>query len=242
MSTKFKIIIPTYNTEDYIQKAIDSVKNQTYDNYECIIIDDDSKDKTLEVIMKNILHDSKFKMIHNMNNVGALANIVKGINSICNDKEDVVVILDGDDQLYDEYVLSTLNEIYENEDVWMTYGSFLQESCNAIRCNVPIENFDRKLRIHSPSHLRTYKYGLFKLINDDDLRDENGEYYRMTGDFAVTFPLMEMAGERSRHVNRIMYLYNDYNPLNDFKKDLTNQERIEMRLRNGTKYELVENF
>ena len=46
------IIMPVHNSEKYIKQALESVKKQIYQNYEIIIIDDNSKDKTLEIIQK----------------------------------------------------------------------------------------------------------------------------------------------------------------------------------------------
>ena len=47
---RFSIIITAYNIEKYIEKSIESVKNQTFQNYELIVIDDCSTDRTLEKI------------------------------------------------------------------------------------------------------------------------------------------------------------------------------------------------
>ena len=44
---KFSIIIPVYNVEDYIKKCLDSVFNQTYTNYEVIVVNDGTKDKSI---------------------------------------------------------------------------------------------------------------------------------------------------------------------------------------------------
>ena len=50
MRTHFKIIIPTYNAEDWIENSLISVLNQDYDDFECIITDDCSSDNTVKII------------------------------------------------------------------------------------------------------------------------------------------------------------------------------------------------
>lgn len=50
MKKRFSVIITAYNIEEYIQRSIKSVQNQTFQNYEIIVIDDYSKDKTREKI------------------------------------------------------------------------------------------------------------------------------------------------------------------------------------------------
>ena len=49
---KFSIIIPVYNVEKYIGKCLDSIMNQTYKDYEVIIVNDGTKDNSEEVILK----------------------------------------------------------------------------------------------------------------------------------------------------------------------------------------------
>ena len=58
MSTHFKILIPVYNAESYIQNALISVMNQEYDNFECIITDDYSSDNTVDVVEAIFVHSN----------------------------------------------------------------------------------------------------------------------------------------------------------------------------------------
>jgi glycosyltransferase involved in cell wall biosynthesis len=58
------IIIPTYNRAHLIGETLDSVLAQTYQNWECIIVDDDSTDKTDEVVGAYVEKDSRFKYYH----------------------------------------------------------------------------------------------------------------------------------------------------------------------------------
>jgi glycosyltransferase involved in cell wall biosynthesis len=55
------IIIPTFNRESLIQYTLDSILNQTYVNWECILVDDGSIDNTVEIIKKNVNTDSRFR-------------------------------------------------------------------------------------------------------------------------------------------------------------------------------------
>ena len=52
MDKKFSIIIPNYNKEDYVEETLNSIFNQTYKNYEVIVIDDASSDNSIEKIKK----------------------------------------------------------------------------------------------------------------------------------------------------------------------------------------------
>ena len=55
MKYKISIIIATYNADKYIQRAITSVLNQCLENYECIVVDGMSTDKTLSIIESYII-------------------------------------------------------------------------------------------------------------------------------------------------------------------------------------------
>lgn len=63
------IIMPSYNTGKYIAETINSVLEQTYKNWELLIVDDDSKDNTDEVI-KPYLSDKRVRLIKNSKNRG----------------------------------------------------------------------------------------------------------------------------------------------------------------------------
>jgi len=90
---KFSIIIPTYNrAESYLKRAIDSVINQTYRNWELIIIDNNSIDNTKELIKSYEHPQIKMYTINNNGNIAKSRNL--GIN---NSRGDYLAFLDSDD-------------------------------------------------------------------------------------------------------------------------------------------------
>ena len=78
MNTHFKIIIPAYNVEDWIENALISVMNQDYDDFECIITNDCSQDKTSEIV-RDFISDNEaqeyFVLYENAERKYALYNI-----------------------------------------------------------------------------------------------------------------------------------------------------------------------
>ena len=65
------IITPCYNSNDFISETIDSVINQSYKNWELLIIDDCSTDNSVEIIQKYLEKDSRIKLFINNKNSGA---------------------------------------------------------------------------------------------------------------------------------------------------------------------------
>jgi len=90
---KVSVIIPTHNRAEFLLSAITSVLNQTFQNFEVIIIDDASKDHTREVIAN--FNDTRIKVIHNQVSKGAAgARNIAIMNSNC----EYTAFLDDDDE------------------------------------------------------------------------------------------------------------------------------------------------
>ena len=86
------IVMPAYNAISYIEKAIDSVKSQTYENWELLIIDDKSTDGTSDYL--DTIHDDRIHVFHNDINRGTSYSRNKAIHEA---KADWIAFLDGDD-------------------------------------------------------------------------------------------------------------------------------------------------
>ncbi len=71
MKNLVSVIMPTYNSEKFIAESIDSIINQSYSNFELLITDDNSNDKTVEIIKKFQEADSRIKLFILNKNSGA---------------------------------------------------------------------------------------------------------------------------------------------------------------------------
>ena len=91
----FSIIIPLYNTENYIEKCLKSVMRQTYENYECIIINDGSTDLSCEKAKEYIKSDNRFIVLEQENKGLSMARNY----GILKASGDYLVFLDSDDFL-----------------------------------------------------------------------------------------------------------------------------------------------
>lgn len=86
------VVMPAYNAERYIAEAIDSILNQTYSDFELIIVNDGSKDKTEEIILS--YSDNRIKYLKNEANQGICRTLNKGIDAA---KGRYIARMDSDD-------------------------------------------------------------------------------------------------------------------------------------------------
>lgn len=242
----FKIIVPFYNVEKWILYNIKSIKVQNYKNYECILVNDHSTDNTVSIIEKEIKNHDNFRLYTNEEKTGALGSTVYGTNKSRPNDEDIIIVLDGDDWFANENVLNYLDKTYQEKGCWITYGSYVEFPSNMkgkFSRRLPQKVIEQKSYRESEwmtSHLRTYKYKLWKRIKEDDMRNSEGKYYPMCGDLPVIFPMLEMAGNRSHYIEKILHVYNRTNPTNEDKVNHNLQLSIEYEIRNKQKYDLIE--
>ncbi|MBS4281205.1 glycosyltransferase family 2 protein [Campylobacter vulpis] len=77
--TIFSIIIPLYNCEKWICRALKSCQNQDFKNFEVLIIDDKSEDESIKVVLEFIKNDKRFKLFCNASHLGTFASRNEGI-------------------------------------------------------------------------------------------------------------------------------------------------------------------
>jgi glycosyltransferase involved in cell wall biosynthesis len=72
--SKILVFVPTFNSEKYLRQCLDSVLQQTFQDWKCVISDDASTDKSVEIAMEYEKLDSRFKVLTHDKNVGAANN------------------------------------------------------------------------------------------------------------------------------------------------------------------------
>ena len=235
---KFIIVVPVYNAEKYIFTCIESILKQTYKNYELIVVNDKSTDRTKSLLSNRHTKYKKIKpfmIIERLKNSGSpLDSFSYGIDMLpSNDPEDIIITVDGDDYLYDNNVLDYLNSIYQDPNIWMSYGQYVPLSKTYKNYCKPIIDFRnyRRNEYWCTSHLRTLKRKIWNNIDPRDLKDENGNFYKYAGDLAYMFPALEMCGPKhTKFIDKVLYVYNDLNDINQMKicggEDLRAMEKL----------------
>ncbi|UOU99736.1 glycosyltransferase [Chryseobacterium daecheongense] len=126
MKDLVSIITPSYNSAEFIEETIQSVLNQTYENWEWLITDDLSKDNTVEILRK--YNDPRIKL-HVLEKNGGAGNARN--KSLERAEGRYIAFLDSDDYWYPDY-LKIMTEYMRDHRVELVY-------CNYSRCNEQLQ-------------------------------------------------------------------------------------------------------
>lgn len=246
---KFKIIIPSYNNEEWIEYNIASILNQTYKNYEVLYVDDASTDNTYSKVLNIVKDLPNWKVITNPKNMGATSNYFENLHFV-NDN-DILVHLDGDDWFYDENVLGKLNDFYNKEECWMTYGGFIvwegydKDPGLPYPQSTEYSDFVHKHKkyrqdLWRASHLRTYRGFLIKSVNKEDIKDLiDNQYYWHASDLAFQYPCLEMCPkEKIKIIDFYAHVYNHskQNQQRTHEREAVNNHKYELEIRQRKHY------
>ena len=234
------ILTTSYNCTEYIEKCLNSIRTQTFSNFKCYITDDLSTDNTRQVIKKVINGDERFILIENETKKYQPGNYDYVIRDLNLDDDEICVEVDGDDWLPNSGVFQKINDVYSNDDVWLTSGSFKYQDGRPGFANPPTIFENYRKQTFTLSHLRTWKSWLWKKIQVEDLKDENNCYWKVAGDLSFMYPMIEMSGkEKFKFINDILYVYNESNPINDHKVDIRLTIELANKIRNKKPYNKI---
>jgi glycosyltransferase involved in cell wall biosynthesis len=112
------VIVPTYNYGHFIGDALQSVRNQTHTNWECIVVDDGSTDDTAEVVARFHAEDARIRYVRQDNaRQGAARN-----NGIRQSRGEYFQFLDADDLIEPEKIETQLRFLHNNKDADVVYS------------------------------------------------------------------------------------------------------------------------
>lgn len=145
------IITPTYNHEKYIADCIESVLQQTYNNWEMIIVDDGSTDKTYEKALEFSQKDNRIK-VFTQKNIG-IFRLAETYNFALNKSQGkYIAVLEGDDVWVPEKLEIQVNELEKDEEIVLCWGKAFSSSEDlSIDLNLfPIDEIDNQILNNHP--------------------------------------------------------------------------------------------
>jgi len=140
------VLMPVYNGEAYLKEAIESILNQTFKDFEFLIINDASTDQSLEIINK-YLTDKRIKLINNEKNMGLVYSLNKGLD-LANSK--YIVRMDQDDIALPTRLEKQIEFMEKNPDVGVSgtwFEIFYMENTNTCLVQHPIEHRDIQINM-----------------------------------------------------------------------------------------------
>ena len=170
------VIMPVFNSKEYVNKAINSILNQTYPNFEFLIIDDKSTDRTAE-ILKGI-HDERIRLFFNDENIGSL----KSRNKLFKEANgDYITFQDADDWSSSNRFELQLDCFKNNSDLSVcgTFASYYDLKLNKI--------LDKKLNVEDDTIkkmvVKNNQFCSASIMVKKEVLDEIGGYR----DFFIVF-------------------------------------------------------
>ncbi len=186
------IIIPVYNVEDYLEKCVESVLNQTYKNMEIILVDDGATDSSGRICDDLKTKDDRIKVIHKAN--GGLADARNAAIDVMTGE--YVTCIDSDDWISEDYISYLLSLLLDNEcDISMVQLKKIykdtdeldqiEEKVEIINKVDAIEFYLYQKKFTASAHCKLYKSSILQKI-----RYPKGMYYE---DMAVICQLLDMS-------------------------------------------------
>jgi len=234
----FHIVSSERNAGTDALKCLDSVYRQNYprDLVRHVYIDDNSPDDTDSHVRSWLAAhpDHNVEYIRTSERLGGAANNLSGFARAA--PGSIVIELNGDDWFPDRALLTFLNKVYSNDEVWMTYNTCRYAGGRLTGKMFPISESVTRDNTHreSPwvsSALHTFRQELLDHFDESCMiNPETGDYWENADDQAFYWTLLELAGSHSRHLYRVTYIYN-FRESSEFSVDREGQGRRSKSIR-----------
>ena len=199
---KFSVIVPIFNVEKYLEKCLDCVVNQTYKNYECILVVDKSSDKSEEIANKYVKKYNWQKVYEENTGLAKARNL--GVDK---SNGDYIIFLDGDDY-FEKDLLEKLNNQIKNEDL-IRYQA--RDIINNTFVDYPEKNYDTM-----PGNDAFEKIINFHYVENAWLYAYNSKFYKknhfkfMENCIAEDYGLIPLVISKSKSIKVISYIGYNY--------------------------------
>lgn len=209
MNNRFVFIMPAYNAQETIARALYSVWFQTHNNWKIIVRDDMSNDDTPKIVDAFKRHmglgDDRLSLTVNSEKHWEIRNIVESLKEC--EPNDIICRLDGDDWLCDCDALSIINGQYNRLGVDVLWTSHRWSFSNH-NISGPLPK-DANPYTHPwvSSHLKTFRKSLIENVKDENFRGKDGEYFKRIGDQTIYLPVLHQSAGNWHYEPIVAYHY-----------------------------------
>lgn len=226
------------------EKCLDSLIAQDYDQYQVLYLINGDGKRIVEYGAAKKMGD-RLTVMEKPEEKNFLSFLYEQIYPISNDT--IVVLIEGRDWLFQKHVLSDLNHNYQNDDIWMTYGQFVEaktllpelfgihshpwyrsvylkremRELLAEYWDFPRKREDMAYVFGAETFgpLRTFYAGLMKHLRKEELSAR--EDYNPVKDLSLVLPLVEMCKEHTYYTNSLSYVYDQNKEYGTNERDKT---------------------
>ena len=209
MEKLVSVIVPVYNVEEYLEKCVDSIVNQTYRNLEIILIDDGSTDSSGSICDRLAAEDRRIRVIHKKN--GGLSDARNAGLDVA--KGDYICFVDSDDHVAPDYIQYFFDLIHKGTDVGIAVCS-MQRSSGIIIKTVDEEVVCNTTDAFNKMFYYQRQYGIYmwnKMFEARLFQNVRFPLHAYYEDSAVIHLLVGQVGQVSFGPER-KYYYNDLRP------------------------------
>jgi glycosyltransferase involved in cell wall biosynthesis len=202
----------------WVSRLVSSLRAQTWSDFACSLVDDASTDDTWNRLRAATAGDPRFRLQCTPRRVGAARARQLALAALPAPEDwEIVVLVDADDWLLTERALERIREAHHRRGLLASHGRWRNERGDE---TMRREGYPARVRVAAgyrswpwiATHPRAFRYGLWRRLSADDLRDRRGRYFRAATDLALFLPMMELAGARVGFVAEPLYGYNQANP------------------------------
>ena len=207
------IIVPVYNTEEYIRQCLDSILNQTYQNFECLLINDGSSDNSADICREYVAKDTRFRYFEKENGgVSSARNL-----GIERSEGAYITFVDSDDWVDSDYLevlysalieeqadiaVSTYKKFNISDNCWY-FHSFQVKYDRKVFTNVELINE----LVDLDSFDFSYRFVSGKLVNRTSLKKIRFNEWTTLGEDMEFWFKLYLISAKIVYVNRDSYIY-----------------------------------
>lgn len=230
----FSILIPAYNAKRYIVNCINSIKDQSFEDWECIIIDDGSIDNTYNIILDNVIGDKRFIVKQQLNQ-----GIAKTRNELLKIAHgEYIVWVDADDSIKEDMLSYMAKEIILHKaDIYFFNYEIIYN-----KHKKKIQLFKKSKFISSKEFLKElaeefnmYSFLWNKVIKRDLYKENIFKNIQMLEDYEI-LPKIIIKSQKNFYIDKIFYNYNQNS------KSITHNVNKEILKENSEIIKQRENF
>lgn len=205
-SPTISIIIPVYNVESYLRECLDSVLSQTYKDWECILVDDGSKDSSGAICDEYAEKDNRFKAFHQTNQGQASARNL----ALNNAMGDYIMFLDSDDYWISQTVLTELLNLLDlhpdAQYIQFSYFSFFEDK--------PFPSYNKEARLtvlpDQRSIINAFEHGQITTITCDKIFHRSAIGDRIRFPYGVYYEDERFIIDLIEHLDQVVISSKDY--------------------------------